>query len=47
MSEDFMIDVTYHPISVDEELFELSKDTYTHKSFIKPRVKPKNSFKRT
>ena len=44
MSEDFMIDVTYHPISVDEELFELSKDTYTHKSFIKPRVKPKNSF---
>jgi len=43
MSEEFMIDVTYHPISVDEELFELSKDTHTKKSFIKPRVKPKPS----
>ncbi|PLY06532.1 MAG: hypothetical protein C0625_09250 [Arcobacter sp.] len=45
MSEEFMIEVTYHPISVDEELFELSKDTHTHKSFIKPRPKPKNGFK--
>ena len=45
MSEEFMIDVTYHPISVDEELFELSKDSHTHKSFIKPRAKPKNNFK--
>ncbi len=44
MSEEFMIDVTYHPISVDEELFELSKDKHGHKSFIKPRIKPKNSF---
>lgn len=45
MSKDFMIDVTYHPISVDEELFELSKDTHSHKSFIKPRTKPSNNFK--
>ena len=45
LSEEFMIDVTYHPISVDEELFELSKDTHTHKSFIKPRKKPNGSFK--
>lgn len=43
MSEEFMIDVTYHPISVDEELFQLSKDTHTHKSFIKPRPKPTNT----
>ena len=43
MSEDFMIDVTYHPISVDEELFELSKHTHTYKSFIKPRAKPTNT----
>ncbi len=43
MSDEFMMDVTYHPISVDEELFELSKDTHTKKSFIKPRVKPKPS----
>ncbi len=44
MNENFMIDVTYHPISVDEELFELSKDSHMHKSFIKPRSKPSNSF---
>lgn len=45
MGEELMLDVTYHPISVDEELFELSKDKHIHKSFIKPRPKPKNSFK--
>ncbi len=44
MNENFMIDVTYHPISVDEELFELSKDSHSHKSFIKPRPKPSNNF---
>lgn len=44
MNENFMIDVTYHPISVDEEVFELSKDTHLHKSFIKPRVKPSSSY---
>lgn len=45
MKDDLMIDITYHPISVDEELFELSKDTHIHKSFIKPRKKPNNRFK--
>ncbi|MGB6330020.1 MAG: hypothetical protein WBF48_13945 [Halarcobacter sp.] len=45
MSDEFMIDVTYHPISIDEELFELSKDTHSLKNFIKPRIKPKNTFK--
>ncbi|RXJ91179.1 hypothetical protein CRV01_02555 [Arcobacter sp. CECT 8983] len=45
MSDEFMIDTTYHPISVDEELFELSKDNHTHKSFIKPRPKPTNTFR--
>jgi len=44
MCEDLMIDVTYHPISVDEELFELSKDSHIHKSFIKPRTKPSSGF---
>jgi len=44
MNENFMIDVTYHPISVDEELFELSKDSHIHKSFIKPRSKPSSGF---
>lgn len=43
MSEEFMIEMTYHPISVDEELFELSKDTHVHKSFIKPRPKKKSN----
>lgn len=45
MGKDFMIDISYHPISVDEELFELSKDSHKHKSFINPRKKPNNSFK--
>jgi hypothetical protein len=46
MSKDFMIDMTYHPISVDEELFELSKDPHKHhKSFIKPRKKANNRLK--
>jgi len=46
MGKDFMIDITYHPISVDEELFELSKDPRKHhKSFIKPRKKVNNRLK--
>jgi len=45
MSEDFMLDITYHPISVDEELFELSRDSHKTKSFIKARKKPNNKFK--
>ncbi|NVJ52420.1 MAG: hypothetical protein HWD90_01905 [Campylobacteraceae bacterium] len=45
MSDEFMIDTTYHPISVDEELFELSKDKHAYKSFIKPRPKPTNNLR--
>lgn len=45
MNDEFMIDITYHPISVDEELFELSKDIHASKSFIKPRIKPNNNLK--
>lgn len=45
LKDELMIDITYHPISVDEELFELSKDKHNQKSFIKPRKKPNNSFK--
>jgi len=45
ISKELMIDMTYHPISVDEELYELSKNTHVHKSFIKPRLKNKNRFK--
>lgn len=45
MSDDFMLEISYHPISVDEELFQLSKDSHSVKSFIKPRIKPKNSLK--
>ncbi len=41
-----MLDVFYHPISINEELFELVKDKHQHKSFIVPRKKPsKNSSK--
>lgn len=43
MSNDLMMEVLYHPISVDEELFQLSRDNHIHKSFIKPRNKPKKS----
>lgn len=45
MSEEFMIDITYHPISIDEELFELSRSDNRHKSFIKPRSKPTNTLR--
>ena len=45
MSKDLMLDITYHPISVDEELFELSRDSHKTKSFINARKKPNNKFK--
>lgn len=45
MQEDFMIEISYHPISVDEELFQLSRNSNTKKNFIKPREKPKSRFK--
>lgn len=45
ISDELMLETTYHPISVDEELFELSKDKHKNKSFIKPRIKPSDSLK--
>ena len=45
MNDDLMIETTYHPISIDEELFELSKDIHQNKSFIKPQTKPSSSLK--
>lgn len=46
IKDELMLDVFYHPISIDEELFELVKDRHQHKSFIVPRKKPsKNSSK--
>lgn len=44
MKDEFMMDLTYHPILIDEELFELSRDTHKDKSFIKPRQKQKKGF---
>lgn len=46
IKDQLMLDVFYHPISINEELFELVKDKHQHKSFIVPRKKPsKNSSK--
>jgi len=40
LKEDLLIDIKYHPISVDGSLFELSKESLTSpKSFIEPRKK--------
>jgi hypothetical protein len=39
-SDELLIDVEYHPINIDEEIFELTKDKHLKKSFIKPRKKP-------
>ena len=36
-----MLQVEYHPVNIDEELFELSKDKHLKKSFTKPRKKVK------
>ena len=33
--------VEYHPINIDEDIFELSKDKHLKKSFVKPRKKKK------
>ncbi len=41
MSEDLLLKVEYHPVNVDEEIFELSKDKHLKKSFTKPRKKKK------
>lgn len=41
LSEDLLLKVDYHPINIDEEVFELSKDKHLKKSFTKPRKKKK------
>ncbi|MDD2895618.1 MAG: hypothetical protein PHG81_06300 [Aliarcobacter sp.] len=39
LGEDLLLKVDYHPINIDEEIFELSKDKHLKKSFTKPRKK--------
>ncbi|RXJ87723.1 hypothetical protein [Arcobacter sp. CECT 8985] len=39
IKDELLVDVFYHPISIDEELFELVKDKRQHKSFIIARKK--------
>jgi hypothetical protein len=41
LAEDLLLKVDYHPVNIDEELFELSRDKHLKKSFIKPRKKKK------
>ena len=44
LKEDFLIDINYHPISIDESIYELSKDSHTSKkSFIPQRKKTTSS----
>lgn len=44
MAEELMLTFSYHPISMEEELFELVRDKRQRKSFIKPRAKPTKSY---
>ena len=41
LNDDLMLEVEYHSINIDEEIFELSKDKHLKKSFTKPRKKVK------
>ncbi len=41
LAQEFMLKVDYHPINIDEEIFELSRDKHLKKSFTKPRKKKK------
>jgi hypothetical protein len=41
LGEDLLLKVDYHPVNIDEEIFELSRDKHLKKSFIKPRKKKK------
>lgn len=43
LSEELLLPIDYHPINIDEEVFELSKDKHLKKSFIKPRKKAKKT----
>jgi len=39
LSDDMLLDIEYHPINIDEEIFELVKNKHINKSFILPRAK--------
>ena len=43
LSDELLLTIDYHPINIDEEIFELSKDIHQKKSFVKPRKKKKNT----
>ena len=43
MAEDLLLKVEYHPVNVDEEIFELSKDKHL-KKFYKTKKKKKKKF---
>ena len=43
LSEELILTIDYHPINIDEEIFELTKDKHFKKSFIKPRKKTKKT----
>ena len=43
LSDELLLAIDYHPINIDEEIFELSKDKHQKNSFIKPRKKTKNT----
>ena len=45
LGDELILKINYHPINIEEELFQLSKDKHLKKSFIKPRKKvDKNRF---
>jgi len=43
LSDELLLPIDYHPINIDEEIFELSKDVHQKKSFVKPRKKKKKN----
>ena len=43
LSDELILPIDYHPINIDEEIFELTKDKHLKKSFIKPRKKAKKT----
>ena len=43
LSEESLLTIDYHPINIDEAIFELSKNKHQNKSFIKARKKAKKT----
>lgn len=43
LSDDLLLKIDYHPINIDEEIFELTKDKHQKQSFINPRKKKDNN----